>query len=130
METIRILVVDDSPIVRESLTRLLRDMPDFEVVGSAADGQTAVELAVSLCPDVVLMDVGLPQRNGIQATRQIAAQCPDVRVIAYSIHDGDMLGDILRQAGAATYVVKGTDMGVLLSAIRTVAADGPQPALA
>ena len=122
---IRVAVAEDHPFLRSTLAELLGSQPDMECVGQAADGEEAVRLAAQASPHVLLMDVSMPRRNGIDATRQIAAACPGVHVIAFSLHSG-VMGEVLRRAGAADYIVKGTDPDVLLSAIRT-ATVGPLP---
>ena len=118
MSKIRILIADDQTLMRTALVRLLGDMPDFEVVGEADDGLSAVELTAKQCPDVVLMDVSLPTQNGIDATRQIVSRCPDTRVVALSMHEDDWTMNRMRDAGATAYVAKTGDMKALIAAIR------------
>lgn len=121
--SIRILLVDDHKLVRDSLRALIEHQADdIEVVAEAADGRAAVELVRNLSPDVVVMDIGMPDLNGIEATRQILAEAPDVKVIALSMHAGrhfvaDMFG-----AGASGYVLKESAFKELAQAIRTVVA--------
>ena len=124
-DLIRVAVAEDHPLLRGELAKLVQSQPDMELAGLAADGAQAVELAAATRPDVLLMDVSLPRQNGIEATRQVRARCPGVRVIAFSMHAGAAMAELLRRAGAADYVVKGRGPDVLLSALRTACA--PQP---
>jgi DNA-binding NarL/FixJ family response regulator len=122
--TLRVLLVDDHPVVRSGLRALLASLPDVEVVGEAADGAAAVELAVTAQPDVVLMDLGLPVLDGVAATRALAAQAPRVAVLVLTMHeDPDTVAAALR-AGARGYLLKGVDQNVLLAGLRQVASGG------
>jgi PAS domain S-box-containing protein len=115
---IRVLLVDDHKIVREGLAGLLLDEPDIELVGEAADGEAAVELARSLLPDVVVMDVTLPYLSGIEATRMITKEMPGIRVIGLSMHEEQDMASAMREVGAVGYVSKSVAAERLLSAIR------------
>jgi len=116
----RILIADDHGIVRDGLRALIEKQPDMEVVGEAEDGQMAVELAEELLPDVVIMDITMPNLNGIEATRQIVEEMPGVKVIALSIHsDRHFVVDMLK-AGVSGYVLKACLSDDLIRAIRTV----------
>lgn len=120
---IRVVVVDDHQLVKEGICSLLKDEPEVEVIGDAADGRAAVRMAEELAPDVVLMDVALPGLNGVEATRQIVKSRPRVRVLALSMYaDGNYVSEMLK-AGAAGYLLKDCDLEELTRAIRTVAAD-------
>ncbi|HYL81849.1 MAG TPA: response regulator, partial [Candidatus Acidoferrum sp.] len=119
---IRVLVVDDHRVVRQGLTRLLSAEPDIEVVAEAADGKAAVELAGQLRPDVVLMDVSMPEMNGVDATRAIHVAFPAVQVIGLSMFEEDELAAMMRKAGAVAYLTKRGPADVLLAAIRARAA--------
>ena len=119
---IRILLADDHAIVREGLSALLAYEPDMTVVGHAADGRRAVALAGELTPDVVVMDIGLPELNGIDATRQIAREQPRVKVLCLSMHSEKRIVRAVLEAGAAGYLVKNCASRELAEAIRTVAA--------
>lgn len=117
---IRILLADDHAVVRRGFRMLLSAQPDIEVVGEASNGREAVEMAVSLQPEVVVMDVTMPELNGIEATRRIARDCPRVRVLALSMHkDAVYVREILR-AGARGYLLKDSGERELLAAVRGV----------
>lgn len=122
MSAIRILLVDDMPIIRKALACMLNDVPEFEVVGEAADGLQAVSETRRLLPDVVVMDISMPRLNGIEATRRISAQCPQVRIVGLSMHDSHTIGVSLRQAGAVGYVPKGGSPEELVAAVRSAIA--------
>ena len=116
----RLLIADDHKMMREGLRALLADKPDIEVVGDAADGRAIVELAAELTPDIVLMDIGMPQLNGIEATRRITGASGSPRVIALSAHaDRSFVQGILK-AGASGYVLKDSAFDELSHAIRAV----------
>lgn len=118
--SIRILLADDHAIFREGLQALLQQEPDFEVVGRAENGRAAVSLTEELSPDVVVMDLRMPDLNGMEATRQIVGQNSDVRVVALSAEtDPRLVGETLR-AGAVGFVVKEGAFEELASAVRTV----------
>jgi DNA-binding NarL/FixJ family response regulator len=115
----RILVADDHAIFRECLIKLLQDSPGLDVIGDAADGRQAVELAILLRPDIILMDVDMPNMNGIEATRAIAASLPQVRVIGLSMHDQQSMEAQMRAAGAEAYFVKDGPIEELLATIKS-----------
>jgi DNA-binding NarL/FixJ family response regulator len=117
---IRVLVVDDHPVVRSGLVGLLGSEPDLEVVGEAGDGRQGVELAAALTPDVVLMDLRMPVLDGASATAEITA-AGTARVLVLTTYDTD--GDILRavEAGATGYLLKDTPRDQLLAAVRAAA---------
>lgn len=116
----RLLIADDHGLMREVMACFLETAPDLEVVAEAEDGRSAVSLTAMHHPDVVLMDISMPQMNGLEATRQIAGQMPNskVLVITASRNEG-MLQQVL-EAGAAGFVLKTGDTDELLSAVRTV----------
>jgi PAS domain S-box-containing protein len=116
-EKIRVMLADDHAIVRQGLAGLLREHAAIEVVGEAADGHQAVEIAISTRPDVVLMDVTMPVLNGIEATRRILSVLPDVRVIGLSMHEAADMASAMRRAGAIAYLRKDTDTDLLVSTI-------------
>jgi len=119
-ELIQIMVVDDHHIVRQGLVALIGTLPDMKVIAEAADGVQAVELYRKHQPDVTLMDLRLPNQNGVDAIAQIRQEFPSARVIVLTTFDGDE--DIYRalQAGAKGYLLKGMNADELMEAIRTV----------
>jgi len=120
LETTRIVLADDHAILRQSLRLLLAARPGIDIVGEAGDGREAVAICEELLPDVVLMDVSMPELNGIEATRQIRHSCPATRVIILSAFgDQDQIRESLR-AGATGYVVKRSDIDELALAIQMV----------
>jgi NarL family two-component system response regulator LiaR len=122
MDPIRILLVEDHKIVREGTRQLLEQAPDLTVIGEAADGGEAVRLATELSPDVVVMDVRLPVLNGIEATKVIKDQHPNMPILILSAYDDDRYVFPLLDAGANGYVLKTTSWAELAQAIRTVQA--------
>ena len=106
MSDIRVVIADDQALVRAGLATLLGAEPDIEVVGIASDGLEVVELAHELRPDLVCMDIRMPGRDGITATRQIRAAFPDARIVIVSNYDSDELRAAATTAGACGYVVK------------------------
>lgn len=121
MEKIRVLIADDHAIVRAGVRLLLESQSDIEVVGEAVDGNAAVEMAQDLEPDLVLMDVAMPNMNGLEATQLIKERSPGVQVLALTMHEDERYFFRILQAGASGYVVKGASPADLLAAIRAVA---------
>ena len=121
MDKIRIVLADDHAILREGIRALLEDQPDMTVVGEAADGRTAVEFAREHKPDVIVMDIGMPLLNGLEATRQIKRDYPDVNVLVLTMHDNEEYVSQLLGAGASGYVLKRAASAELVTAIRAVA---------
>jgi DNA-binding NarL/FixJ family response regulator len=120
-EPIRILIADDHPLFRSGLRSLLESVPDTEIVGEAASGQEAVELACTLAPDVVVMDLNMPDLNGIEATRQIVQETKDIYVLVMTMHEDDESVFAALRAGAHGYQLKGAAQAETLRAIRAVA---------
>lgn len=117
----RILLADDHAVVRSGFRMILASQADMEVVGEVSNGRDAVEQTTSLQPDVVIMDVTMPELNGIEATRRIADCAPHTRVLALSMHkDSVYVREILR-AGACGYLLKDSGEGDLVNAVRAVA---------
>ena len=119
-EKIRVLLADDHRMMREGIRALLEREEDILVVGEAGDGREAVKLAIRLQPDVVVMDVSMPRLNGIEATRQIRRDCPDVRVLILTVHESEDDVAQLLVAGASGYIIKRAGGDELVSAIRAV----------
>lgn len=117
---IRVVLADDHTILREGIRALLERQPDIEVIGEACDGREAVTAARGLHPDVVLMDIGMPLLNGLEATRQISHDCPDVHVLVLTMHENDEYVAQILAAGASGYVLKRTAATQLVAAIRAV----------
>ena len=118
---IRIMVADDHVLVRQGFKMILAAQPDMQIVGEAANGREAVEAGEKLQPDVVLMDVTMPELNGIEATRRLATASPRTRVLALSMHkDAVYVREILR-AGARGYLLKDSAEADLIAAVRSVA---------
>jgi two-component system, NarL family, response regulator NreC len=118
---IRILLADDHALVRQGLGMILGAQPDMEIVGQAGNGNEAVALAEKLKPDVIVMDVAMPELNGIEATRRLAASLPRTRVLALSMHkDSVYVREILR-AGARGYLLKDSGDADLIAAVRAIA---------
>jgi PAS domain S-box-containing protein len=115
---LRVLIVDDHALVREGLALQIRQQPDLQIVGEAADGETAVQLAERLRPDVVTMDLSLPGIDGIEAARRIHAASPTVRIIGLSMFEEPRQAAAMREAGAAAYLSKTASVETLLEAIR------------
>ncbi len=124
MSKLRIVVADDHQIVREGLKTLINAQPDMEVVGEAEDGRAAWVLAKRLQPDVVLMDVSMPEMNGAEATARLLKDCPQVKVLALTVYEDKGYLQQLLKAGAAGYVLKRAVMEELVRAVRTVAGGG------
>jgi DNA-binding NarL/FixJ family response regulator len=119
--TIRVLIADDHPTFRRGLGALLASLDGVELAGEAADGEAAVELAGTLRPDVVVMDLNMPGIGGIEATRRIVAAHPAVAVLALTMLDEDEPVFAAMRAGARGYVVKGADTDDVLRALESVA---------
>ena len=124
MTKLRIFLADDHAVVREGLKSLVNAQPDMEVIGEAADGRTAWEQAKDCQPDIVIMDLSMPQLNGAQATERLTQACPQVKVLALTVHEDKGYIHQLLQAGASGYVLKLAAAEELIHAIRIVAAGG------
>lgn len=115
--TIEVILADDHAMVRDGLRALLEGDPDIAIVAEVEDGVSAVRLAERLTPDIVIMDVGLPNVNGIEATRRICRSMPEVKVIGLSIHSDHVFVEAMLAAGASGYVVKRGAFTALRAAI-------------
>lgn len=129
---IRILVADDHPVVRDGLVAMLGTQPDFLVVGEAASGGETVREAARLQPDVVLLDLGMPELDGVEALRQMRSARPETQVIVFTAFDTDERILSAVQAGAQGYLLKGAPRAEIFNAIRVVSAGGSllQPVVA
>jgi DNA-binding NarL/FixJ family response regulator len=141
---IRVLLADDHPVLREALVHVLQREGDIEVIGQAGNGREAVEMARDLVPDVTVMDIGMPDLNGVGATSRIVARHPSIRVVALSAYTDRRFVSEMFKAGATGYVTKNAASTELLRAIRAVVngnrylcpqlaavlAENPQPAVA
>ncbi|MFI5906361.1 response regulator [Dactylosporangium sp. NPDC051541] len=122
--TIRVLLADDQRVVREGLALVLGLLPDVEVVGAAADGGEAVELAVRLRPDIVLMDLRMPRVDGVEATRRLKQRAPEVRVVVLTTYSDDRSVLEALRAGARGYLTKEAGGEEILAAMERVRRDG------
>jgi DNA-binding NarL/FixJ family response regulator len=120
--SIKIILADDHRITREGIRSLLNEQPDMRVVAETGTGRAAVELAADLAPDVVVMDVTMPELNGVEATRQIKAENPGVKVLVLSMHSERQFVSEMLAAGASGYLLKDCPSDELIRGIRTVAA--------
>jgi DNA-binding NarL/FixJ family response regulator len=120
MDIIKVMLVEDHALVREGTRRLLDLEQDLHVVAEAGDGETAVQLADKHRPDVILMDINIPGKNGIEATREIKAIHPGIAVLVLTAYDDDEYVSAFLQVGAAGYLLKDIDIHDLIQAIRDV----------
>lgn len=118
--SIRIILADDHTIVRHGLNKLIQQQEDMEVIAQASNGQSTVELIRELSPDMVIMDIGMPDLNGIDATRQIVRDFPHVKVIGLSMHSGKKFVIEMLKAGASGYLLKDCALEELTTAIKIV----------
>ncbi len=117
---IRVLVVDDHPLLRTGVAALIASQADMQVVGEAVSGGSAVEMAGRLGPDIVLMDLRMPDMDGVEATAAIRAALPGTRVMVFTTYSGDVLATRALDAGASAYMLKTTAPETLLDTIRKV----------
>jgi two-component system, NarL family, response regulator LiaR len=120
--SIRVVIADDHNVVRKGIRDLLSDEDDITVVGEARNGHEAVDLTTALRPDVVVMDIAMPELTGIEATRQIRTQAPDVRVLVLTAYDDDPYIYSLLDAGATGYILKTAESREIVRAVRATAA--------
>lgn len=117
---LRILVADDHEVVRRGLCSLLRAQPEWEVCGEAVDGRDAVEKAVQLRPEIVILDIGMPNLNGLEATRQILKANPQIRVLILTLHDSDQVVRDILDAGARAFLLKSDAARDLIAAVEAL----------
>jgi DNA-binding NarL/FixJ family response regulator len=120
-EPLRVLLADDHAVFRKGLSALLTSLPEAVVIGEASDGEQAVRLSAELLPDLVVMDVNMPELDGIEATRQIVAARPTTRVLILTMFDDDESVFAAMRAGAGGYLVKGSDTDEVVRAMTAVA---------
>jgi two-component system response regulator NreC len=118
--SIRVLLADDHKIVRQGLRALLEKQQDIEVVAETENGRNAVRLAAEVAPDVVIMDITMPDLNGVEAAKQILNKSPDIKIVALSIHSDALFVTEMLKSGAAGYLLKDCAFEELVRAIRTV----------
>jgi DNA-binding NarL/FixJ family response regulator len=124
MKRLRILLADDHKIIRDGLKLLVNEQPDMHVVGEAGNGREVLEKARELKPNVVVMDLSMPELNGLQATARLKEELPEIKVVALTVHEDESYLRQLCKAGAAGYVLKRSAGDELIQAIRTVAKGG------
>jgi DNA-binding NarL/FixJ family response regulator len=118
--TIKIVLVDDHKIMREGIRAMLETENSLEVVSEAENGREALEIALDIKPDIIIMDINMPDMNGTEATRQIRKSCPETRIIALSMHSDRFIVTDMLQAGASGYLLKDCSGQDIITAIRTV----------
>jgi DNA-binding NarL/FixJ family response regulator len=120
MALIRILLVDDNAIVRRGIASLLAEADGLEVVGEAADGREGIRQARELQPDVILLDLSMPECDGLEAIPEIAEQAPHASIVAFSGFTADRMAEPVMARGATAYLEKGIDLSVVVATIRDV----------
>jgi DNA-binding NarL/FixJ family response regulator len=125
MSNIRILIADDHELIRRGLVSALADRPDWSIVAEAADGRQAAELAARLAPDIAVLDLTMPELNGLDATRQIRAASPQTRILIVTAHESEQLIRDVLDAGAMGYVLKSDAGRVLVQAIEALLDERP-----
>ncbi|WP_034746357.1 response regulator [Halalkalibacter wakoensis] len=123
-EKIKIVIIDDHQLFREGVKRILAMEPEFDIVADGQDGSQALELVRIFRPDVILMDINMPQVNGVEATKQLIEFYPDAKVLILSIHDDESYVTHVLKTGASGYLLKEMDAAALVEAVKVVAAGG------
>ena len=116
----RVLIVDDHPVMRRGLSQVVTDQPDMEVCGEAASVDEALSMAEQNVPDLIIVDISLGDKNGIELIKQVRNRWPDVRMLVSSMHDESLFAERALRAGAMGYVNKGEETGILMDAARRV----------
>lgn len=119
-QVIRVLVADDHALMREGICALMKNYPDIEVIGEAENGRVAIQMTQKLRPDIVLMDIAMPQLNGLDATRQIKRDFPEINVLVLTMYDHEEYIRPALKAGASGYVLKQAAASEMVAAIRAV----------
>ena len=125
MNNVRILIADDHELIRRGLVSALADRPEWSIVAEAADGRQACELAARLTPEIAVLDLTMPELNGLDATRQIRASTPKTRILIVTAHESEQLIRDVLDAGAMGYVLKSDAGRVLVQAIEALLDDRP-----
>lgn len=120
MTRMKILIADDHELVRQGLRKVLEEQAGWRVCGEAADGQAAVRLAQELQPDVVVMDLAMPELNGLEATREVRKACPKTKVVILTVYEAEAMVKEVLEAGASGYLLKTDASQLLVTAIETV----------
>jgi DNA-binding NarL/FixJ family response regulator len=121
MKPVRIMLVDDHPLIREAIAHLVASAPDFELVGEAADGKECLERIADLRPDILILDIAMPDMNGEQVSRELRHRYPELKIIALSGYNDRQFVRAMIKAGAKAYVVKSASGRELIHALRAVA---------
>jgi DNA-binding NarL/FixJ family response regulator len=124
-EVVRIFLADDHDIVRKGLRSLLEAEPGWEICGEAGNGRAAVDMAAALHPDVAILDISMPELNGLEATRRIRAACPTTEVLVFTMHESEELAAEVFAAGARGYLVKSDAPRHVVSAVEALMAHDP-----
>ncbi len=122
LDIIKILLADDHPLLRFALKEILEKQVDFKVIGEASDGEEAIKLATRLLPDIVIMDIDMPKMDGIEATRQIIAKCPDLAILVLTVYDDSEHVMNILEAGAVGYLTKRAFAKEIIHAVRAAIA--------
>ncbi len=123
-ENIRIVIIDDHQLFREGVKHILEMEPGFQIVADGEDGKVAIDLVRKHKPDVILMDINMPDKNGIEATKELVKEFPDVKVLILSIHDDESYVTHVLKTGASGYLLKEMDANSLIEAVKVVADGG------
>jgi DNA-binding NarL/FixJ family response regulator len=123
-QSLRVLIADDHPVVLAGVRALLKGDPDVEIIGEASDGEMALNMAVELKPDILVLDLSMPSLSGVEVTRQLSTQLPSCKVVVLTVHEDRSYLRKMIEVGAAGYVLKRSAGGDLHRAIKAVAAGG------